>query len=191
MRKFVFAALATLLVLSAPARGAQFQVENGSYFVLGDFGPDGHIVGTVSFQIASGGTLIPGSVTDPLNGPYWGYSIDVVANSFGRVQGCSSSQLGAMCGRTLVNTPAFDVFDADGDGIGHLFVSGGASIFGPTTPIDLDVFISLPPGFTVATVVAVPELSTWAMLLIGFLGIGCATYRRQFAAGPPSALRVS
>jgi hypothetical protein len=85
MRIFVIAALATLLALSAPARGAQFQVENGSYFVLADFGPNGHILGTVSFQIASGGTLIPGSATDPLNGPYWGYSINVVANRFGRV----------------------------------------------------------------------------------------------------------
>ena len=90
MRVLVFSALVTLVALSAPARGAQFQVENGSYFVLGDFGPNGHILGTVSFQIASGGTLIPDSVTDPLNGPYWGYSINVVANSFGRVQGCSN-----------------------------------------------------------------------------------------------------
>jgi hypothetical protein len=35
------------------------------------------------------------------------------------------------------------------------------------------------PGVYTATVPAVPEPSTWAMLLIGFAGIGFVTYRRR------------
>ncbi|MGA9847413.1 MAG: PEP-CTERM sorting domain-containing protein, partial [Roseiarcus sp.] len=33
-------------------------------------------------------------------------------------------------------------------------------------------------GSITATVTAVPEPSTWAMLLLGFAGVGCAGYRR-------------
>ena len=29
---------------------------------------------------------------------------------------------------------------------------------------------------------AVPELSTWAMMVIGFAGLGCAAYRRKLKA---------
>jgi hypothetical protein len=36
-----------------------------------------------------------------------------------------------------------------------------------------------PPEFIGAVTTAVPEPSTWAMLLIGFAGIGFATYRRR------------
>ena len=34
-------------------------------------------------------------------------------------------------------------------------------------------------GFTVGTVSAVPEPSTWAMLLLGFAGMGFMAYRRR------------
>src|ERR1700694_1350588 len=33
--------------------------------------------------------------------------------------------------------------------------------------------------FTVANVAAVPEFSTWAMMLLGFAGVGFMTYRRS------------
>lgn len=43
----------------------------------------------------------------------------------------------------------------------------------------LRVFMTLPDGFWADPVATgVPEPSTWAMLLIGFAGIGFATYRR-------------
>jgi hypothetical protein len=37
----------------------------------------------------------------------------------------------------------------------------------------------------------VPELSTWAMLLLGFAGIGFVTYRRRLTARRPRLVRVS
>jgi|SRR5581483_8414027 len=45
-------------------------------------------------------------------------------------------------------------------------------------PADYQVEINL---WLPATVAAVPELSTWAMLLIGFVGIGGLAYRRSHA----------
>ena len=38
-------------------------------------------------------------------------------------------------------------------------------------------------GFTVGTVAPVPEPSTWAMLLLGFAGLGYMAYRRNTKAG--------
>jgi hypothetical protein len=41
--------------------------------------------------------------------------------------------------------------------------------------LSMEVFATLPEGVTVA----VPEPSTWAMLLLGFAGIGAIAYRRR------------
>jgi hypothetical protein len=42
-------------------------------------------------------------------------------------------------------------------------------------------------GFTVGTVDAVPEPSTWAMLILGFMGLGYMAYRRNIKAGLSAA----
>jgi hypothetical protein len=41
-------------------------------------------------------------------------------------------------------------------------------------------FVTLPEGF----VVSVPEASTWAMMILGFSGIGFLTYRRRYGNRP-------
>jgi hypothetical protein len=56
----------------------------------------------------------------------------------------------------------------------------------------LHIFIDLPDGFTFDTVSghnygssnvgAVPEPSTWAMMILGFAGIGFMAYRRRNGA---------
>ena len=43
-------------------------------------------------------------------------------------------------------------------------------------------------GFTVGTVAPVPEPSTWAMLLLGFTGLGYVAYRRKTKAGLRAAV---
>jgi hypothetical protein len=51
--------------------------------------------------------------------------------------------------------------------------------------IDVTLGISLPDGLSIAgesPVTAVPETSTWAMLLLGFAGIGFMAYRRRTKA---------
>jgi hypothetical protein len=63
---------------------------------------------------------------------------------------------------------------------GFGFTHGFASFSG----VDYHYEISLPDGLSVAgedpIAPAVPEPSTWAMLLLGFAGIGFATYRKKF-----------
>jgi PEP-CTERM motif len=43
--------------------------------------------------------------------------------------------------------------------------------------------VILPDGFSIEGIAAVPEPSTWAMLLIGFAGIGFGAYRRSRQSG--------
>jgi PEP-CTERM motif len=48
----------------------------------------------------------------------------------------------------------------------------------------LNELLVLSPQTITVTVFGVPEPSTWAMLLIGFVGIGYTTYRRRLVADP-------
>lgn len=53
---------------------------------------------------------------------------------------------------------------------------------GPGTYVLSDFFAdpNAPPGGTL-TITAVPELSTWAMMLLGFAAVGFAAYSRTSA----------
>ena len=42
-------------------------------------------------------------------------------------------------------------------------------------------------GFTNISVAGVPEPSTWAMIVLGFAGVGFMAYRRKTHNGPPAA----
>jgi hypothetical protein len=161
----------SLLLASPPASAAIYQVQTGSYEVIGDFGPLGFAQGIVSFDFEA--TVNPG-IYDPLKGPFFGYLVTVTASGFGQAQGCSFSQLDSRCGRTLQNHPTFSL--TDGDGRANLMISGVANLTNMSVS-KFDIFVSLPDGFTIAA--PVPEPSTWAMLLIGFAGIGFAAYRKQ------------
>lgn len=50
-------------------------------------------------------------------------------------------------------------------------ISGPYAVRGPAT-----LYISLPDGVYIA---AVPEPSTWAMMILGFAGLGFMAYRRR------------
>ena len=73
---------------------------------------------------------------------------------------------------------AFDVSDADDDGVGYLDISSDALSFNMAIT-GCDIVISLPDGFTLQQIAAVPEPSTWAMLLLGFAGIGFLMVKRN------------
>jgi len=52
---------------------------------------------------------------------------------------------------------------------------------GGSASIDDPFQLALPDGVTAtfASASAAPELSTWAMMLLGFAGVGFMTYRRK------------
>ena len=175
-REYMRSLLLLLLCLfTTPSSASVFHLQGGSYQVTGDFGAHG-IVGSVSASFSW--TPVPGLPYDPFTGPFFGFFITVRVND-GQFQSCSFSQAESRCTRTLLNLP-FDVFDFDGDGDGTMNISPVLQLTNVTIS-DFDIAITLPDGFAIVSpqVAAVPEPSTWAMLLIGFAGIGYLTYRRR------------
>jgi hypothetical protein len=160
-----------------------------------DIGPGGaafEIIGPPSQQFANiglgftftGGNYIGAATPDPIFGPYYGYLITVQAVQEGFVavqqQACSFSQSGSFCGRIL-NNRNFPILLTNG--VASFGVGGFALPEGEISPIVLDISVFIPFGFEVLIngniVTPVPEPSTWAMLLIGFAGIGFASYRKS------------
>jgi PEP-CTERM motif len=84
-------------------------------------------------------------------------------------------------------TGGMSVVDLDTSGIAVSTTLGDYHIFGAGSPFSIgtvsgnDIDEVGPGGFGVGTlaVSAVPEPSTWAMMILGFAGIGAMTYHRR------------
>jgi len=182
--------LVTLLIFGlfvTDATATVFYQGPGGYFqIYGPFSdPTGYISVGVGGSFTGGlydGPLPPPPSNDAINS--YGYQVVMRANSEVIFSSCFSSfsaGAGSSCGKTLppVQTNTIAIY-ADEP---YLNIGGGATfVFGPITPIIGTVFVTLPDGFSLGApgiVTPVPEPSTWAMLLIGFAGIGFAGYRRN------------
>lgn len=97
---------------------------------------------------------------------------------------CASTNPGP-CGGTSPSALS-NIFEIVG-GFDSNFIEvdfGGLFYYGGTVPdFHVAAFATLPDGFSVA---AVPEPSTWAMLLIGFASVGYMTVRRRNRYGIPA-----
>lgn len=84
---------------------------------------------------------------------------------------------------------AWDIVVAAG-GLGQISIENFTSIIGPNVGDQATVgALNYPPGTAFAlnhtagtfTIAAVPEPSTWAMMILGFFGLGCMAWRRKGA----------
>jgi hypothetical protein len=66
-----------------------------------------------------------------------------------------------------------------GGGVDQIGLPGGVAASAPIAPVGP---IGTPGGGVPGAAAAVPEPSTWAMLLLGFAGLSCAGYRRATLA---------
>jgi hypothetical protein len=99
-------------------------------------------------------------------------------------------QLGILIGSSdkfmAFPSPAPILFSAAEDSIGIKFQLSDGAHFGYVTTVGPEVLqygFNDTPGGSIATGASVPELSTWAMMLIGFAGLGFAGYRASRGAG--------
>jgi hypothetical protein len=115
-----------------------------------------------------------GPRADHFQGPFSSYRKDVNVNGLS-LGTCDYNIPAGGCAR-YDRRPSFratHVFESDPyiRAWGALFASGPD--VGPST---LRIFLEPSEGFFIT---AIPEPSTWAMLLVGFAGVGFMTYRRE------------
>ena len=150
-----------------------------------------------SYQLSSNGTLTPisGSVADFQTAPCWivvtpdGKFAYVVNTASGVISGYQVGSNGVLSllgnGVTAQESPGI-LDDAFLDGDLYDVTSGGSIIGfqqqadGSLTPLDLSA--TVPFGSRGLVAIAVPEPSTWAMMLLGFVGLAALGARKVRAA---------
>jgi hypothetical protein len=148
------------------------------------------LVFTFSFTNATGSVngTVTGQIFGLVNGPAVA-ATDVILTTYPSGLGLPSPPIDAFIGA--------DVMDNSFDVVGNVIVSGlfQSTFTGGTIslwPLHWDAVLTGPTGNTVeslgaATYTLIPEPSTWAMMLLGFAGLGFAGYR---ASRKTTALRV-
>jgi hypothetical protein len=178
----VFAAIIlTLFARSAQATTFTFELDppfqSGTWQIELQADPVDRFNAQIS---ANGGPTIDGPDTtfDPAAYSTTRLTLSVIGDGY-LVQtyyGCSEFDFHCSRADSASFTPDFIVGDET------LTVSASEQISGPYAfYAPLSITVSVPDDLN-AFVVGVPEPSTWAMLLIGFVGIGALSYRRRLIA---------
>ena len=144
---------------------------------LGGFGAPGSGSGTFTVTTGANGDLITG-----MTGEIGGNSVTLLP-----LGTSGSDDLLFPIGTSFKG--GVSVVDLDTSGIAVSTTLGDFHIFGDGSPFSIgtvsgnDIFETGPNGFgvgTLAVAAAVPEPSTWAMMLLGFCGLGFIAHRRRF-----------
>jgi hypothetical protein len=169
----------TLTAFAAPARAATVTFDwtlAGPATSLGGFGAPGSGSGTFTVTTGANGDLITG-----MTGEIGGNSVTLLP-----LGTSGSDDLLFPIGTSFKG--GVSVVDLDTSGIAVSTTLGNFHIFGDGSPFSNgtvsgnDIFETGPNGFgvgTLAVAAAVPEPSTWAMMLLGFCGLGFIAHRRR------------
>jgi hypothetical protein len=198
MKKFSVSILSALglafTAIAAPAASASVLYDNGPASLT-----DAYYINSIQ-AVADSFTLASTSTVTGVNFAVWTFGgpittvdwgITSTANSF-PITGTAAVTIGASDGTAgvfTVNSDSFltgDVTLAAGTYYLVLANAMGSSNFawdinnGPSTAyVNLGVGAVASESFQITGVSAVPEPTTWAMLLLGFAGIGFMAYRRK------------
>lgn len=167
----------TLTAFAAPARAATATFDwilAGPATSLGGFGPTGSGSGTFTVTTSGNGDLITG-----MTGDIGGNSVTLLPLGTN-----GSDDLLFPIGASFEG--GVSVVDLDTSGIAVSTTFGNFHIFGDGSPFSIgtvsgnDIFETGPNGFgvgTLAVAAAVPEPSTWVMMLLGFSGLCFIAHR--------------
>jgi PEP-CTERM motif len=177
----IFTSIATIAVLAFSPNASATTYDIGSGALLEIVGPPSEQFVPIGVSYTFTGGAYDGLGTpDPVTGPFYTWEVTVLESGGGEQQACFANQMGSMCGRDIRNIAPGPAFLTNGEGS---YLVSSSSFSYNTTPIVIDIDVTIPDEFTVfidgALASSVPEPSTWAMLLIGFAGIGFASYRRK------------
>ena len=168
-----------LTAIAVPARADTLTFDwtlAGPATSLGGFGTPGSGSGT--FTVTTGAK---GDIITAMTGELGGNAVTLLPSGTG-----GSDNLLFPIGTSFKR--GVSVVDLDTNGISVSTTLGDYHIFGDGSPFSIgtvsgnDIFETGPGvGFGVGTlaVSAVPEPSTWAMMILGFIGVGFVAYRRK------------
>jgi hypothetical protein len=169
----------TFTAFAVPARAATVTFDwtlAGPATSLGGFGAPGSGSGTFTVTTGTNGDLITG-MTGEIGGNF--VTLLPIGTS-------GSDDLLFPIGASFKG--GVSVVDLDTSGIavsttlGEFHIFGDGSPFSSGTVSGNDIFETGPNGFgvgTLAVAAAVPEPSTWAMMLLGFCGLGFIAHHRR------------
>jgi hypothetical protein len=169
----------TFTAFAVPARAATVTFDwtlAGPATSLGGFGALGSGSGTFAVTTGTNGDLITG-----MTGEIGGNSVTLLP-----IGTSGSDDLLFPIGASFKG--GVSVVDLDTSGIavsttlGEFHIFGDGSPFSSGTVSGNDIFETGPNGFgvgTLAVAAAVPEPSTWAMMLLGFCGLGFIAHHRR------------
>lgn len=175
MKRFLL--IAALCLFSLPAKATVLLPQNGTVTIEGEI--DAPLVLTFYGEVFGGHPVI----TDT-PGSFWAFTSGATVSS-----GLSSYdiyQVGGLCGPVMQGCVVFERSIRSGvvvvsDEARTLTISSHGRQYSSATATETDlgyqIYLDLPEGLTIAA--PVPEPSTWAMLLLGFAGIGFMAYRRR------------
>jgi hypothetical protein len=130
--------------------------------------------------------FVPGSTTAALTNGFGAVFTDVdLANTtsltFFDSANASLGTFFVPAGTTAAESLSFLGVDFGSAVVSRVRIASGNAALGPNDGggLDLVVMDDFLYGEPVAAVGAVPEPSTWAMMILGFAGVGFMTYRRQ------------
>ena len=173
MKKILF----VLLLLATPVQASVYSIPSYGAMVYGDFASHGGFIqASFSYEITGGQFDHYYNVSDPSNLPGQ-VVINVDVNQQGRLKIFSCNAFDAHCGRGNQYQPYFGIYGPEDEGF--ISINRSVSVIG-ATPVELSFSVWLPDGFSLtAPAAAVPEPSTWGMMLLGFAGVGFMAWRKR------------
>jgi hypothetical protein len=177
--------------LNATNLGSNFTVTSGAVDVIGagyfDFYP-----GNGNYLDLDGSVFLLGTIGSNTFGPgTYHLTFDVGSYTYNHLY--LTEQIKVSLGNySNTFTPSVDSSVNPGAPFQHVTLDfttsvGGALTFAAINPVNAGQGTNVGPILDNVVLTAVPEASTWAMMILGFFGMGFIAYRRK----PSSALRFA
>ncbi|MGX4770550.1 hypothetical protein ACWAUC_12220 [Bradyrhizobium guangdongense] len=173
--------------LNASTVGSNFSVTQGTVDVIGAGGSFNFYPGNGSYLDLDGSSFQLGTISSAVFGSgTYTLSFDFGAYTYGH--GYITENLHfALADFSQTLTPIVDSSVTPGASLQHYSVTftttqAGELTFSALNPFNPGVGTNVGPILDNVVLTAVPEASTWAMMIVGFLSVGLLAYRRSSSA---------
>ena len=178
---FACAVVAVSITAKAEAAIYDFTIHSANYDIVGEITTNGNQLTSITGQVSG---LLNATIDGLAYQPNLYYTSDNLFSPTGLgLPGPLVTNEGILFGAggyflniySVQNGPAYDYYISNSQFVGSYYVDpSSAPLFSPG-----DLILG-------GTITAVPELSTWAMMIVGFAGLAVAGRRRWIKQGGPA-----